>query len=388
MIRPCPICDWTEKTRLYEQDFHNKIISLSEKYEVVVCQRCGFAYADNIPSQAEFNDYYAVMSKYEFNDKDGSVSDDYLKYYLRIVDYLKPHLKDKSARILDIGCSTGGLLAAFKSAGYANCFGIDPSPACVAAAEKLYQLKVKASNLADYQAEQPADLVILSATLEHLVDFGEAMRKIRSLLNEQGLLFIEVPDAARFSLYITAPFQQFSTEHINYFSRSSLANLLARFSFGLVNSQPGEVKLNRSIDPDLFVIAKKTNENDSRTIIRDRVSERMLNDYIKQCSRIDRELKALIRARLAGIKKVIVWGVGAHTQRLIGSGLDASQILYFVDSNKRYIGKKLDDLPIKAPGEIKESAVPILISTYAYQNEIADQIQNKLKLNNEIIKIY
>ena len=111
MNRFCPICSCSEKTFLYKQNFNNRVISLMDNYDVVVCKDCGFVYADNIPSQADFNNYYAVMSKYEFDYKDGIVSNDYIEHFKKIVNFLIPYIKDKNARILDIGCSTGALLS-------------------------------------------------------------------------------------------------------------------------------------------------------------------------------------------------------------------------------------------------------------------------------------
>ena len=118
-----------------------------ENYDVVVCENCGFVYADNIPSQADFDNYYAVMSKYEFNYKDGIVSNDYIDYFTKIVKFLIPHINDINVRILDIGCSTGALLSIFKLKGYSNLLGIDPSPSCVRATKKLYNIKAIANNI-------------------------------------------------------------------------------------------------------------------------------------------------------------------------------------------------------------------------------------------------
>ncbi|GAG55667.1 unnamed protein product [marine sediment metagenome] len=50
--RNCPICSCSEKNLLFEQNFNNKVISLMENYDVVLCKNCGFVYADNIPSAA------------------------------------------------------------------------------------------------------------------------------------------------------------------------------------------------------------------------------------------------------------------------------------------------------------------------------------------------
>ncbi|MDD5010594.1 MAG: class I SAM-dependent methyltransferase [Phycisphaerae bacterium] len=387
MNRSCPICSCSEKTSLYRQNFNNTVIALMESYDVVVCKSCGFVYADNIPSQADFNNYYAVMSKYEFNYKDGIVSNDYIDYYAKIVNFLIPHITDVNAKILDIGCSTGSLLSIFKSKGYANLSGIDPSPLCVRTARELYGIEATVNNISNFKADKKFDLIILSAVLEHLVDFGDSMQKIHALLKDQGLLFIQIPDAERFGLYISAPFQQFSTEHINYFSQYSIRNLLEKFSFKTIKIQQGENKLNMITDPDIFVLSRKTAHNDFQ-IVKDDVSELNIKNYITKCSNIDLEIKKIIKENLLKENKIIVWGVGTHTQRLIGSGLDPSKILYFVDSNTRYIGKKLNGIEIKSPADIKEKDIPILISTCSYQQEIACQIKEVLKLNNKIIKLY
>ncbi|MEW6087958.1 MAG: class I SAM-dependent methyltransferase [bacterium] len=387
MKRCCPICSCLEKTILYKQNFNNKAISLIENYDVAVCKDCGFGYADNIPSQADFNNYYAVMSKYEFNYKDGIVSNDYIDHYTKIVNFLIPHIKDKNARILDIGCSTGGLLSIFKLNGYSNLSGIDPSPSCVRSAKELYDIEASVSDISNFNTSGKYDLIILSAVLEHLVDFNDSMQKIRALLKDNGLLFIEVPDAERFYLYISAPFQQFSIEHINYFSQYSLKKFLSNFSFKIIEIKQNESKINLTVEPDIFVLSEKIN-NGKNKAGRDSISEVNIKKYINQSSNIDLEIRGIINEKLLNKSKIIVWGVGTHTQRLIGSGLELSKILFFVDSNVRYIGKKLKGIEIKSPGDIQEENAPILISTFSYQQEIEHQIREVLKLKNEIIKIY
>jgi len=385
MNRLCPICACADKTFIYKQNFNNKVVSLTESYDVVVCGECGFTYADNIPSQPEFDNYYEIMSKYEFNDKDGVASGDYIDHYAKIVDFLTPHI-NKEAGILDIGCSTGGLLSVFKSKGYLNIAGIDPSPSCVKTAIELYGVEATVNNIYNFPSIKKFDLVILSAVLEHLVDFSGSMQKIRLLLKDQGLLFIEVPDAERFAEYIRAPFQQFSIEHINYFSKDSLKNLLSKFNFKVTKTRQDENRLNLAVDPDIFILSQKC-QSGANEQIKDNISELKIRDYVEESSKIDLQIKEIIKNKLPDKNKVIVWGVGTHTQRLIGSGLDLSRILYFVDSNLRYAGKQIDGIAIKSPNDIREDN-PILISTYSYQKEIVCQIKDRLKLKNEVITIY
>jgi len=355
-------------------------------YDVVLCANCGFVYSDNIPSQKEFNGYYAAMSKYEFNYDDGIVSENYTEHFEKIVKFVSPYMSDKNAKILDIGCSTGGLLALFKEHGYSNLLGLDPSSTCAASVKRLYGVDAVAGNISDFYSKETFDLVILSAVLEHLVDFMPAMNKIRALLKDNGLLFIEIPDAERFDSYIFTPFQQFSIEHINYFSQYSIVNLLSSAFFNIVKVLKDENRVNQTVDPDLFILSSKSIEQDF-AIVRDEACGPCLRNYIDKCRKMDLEIKEKLKEKLKGKEKIIVWGVGTHTQRLIGSGLDLSRILYFVDSNSRYSGKKINNVEIRLPKDIKDD-IPILISTYSYQDEVARQIKEKLKLPNEIITLY
>lgn len=384
--RACPVCFCSKKLSFFTQKFSSKDIFLMDGYDVVQCQKCGFTFADGIPSQADFDKYYAAMSKYEFNYQGGLVSDEYASYFTKIFSFLSPYLPDKNTKVLDVGCSTGGLLSVFKSNGYSRLLGIDPSLECSRAAKELYGIEVSVSTIYDFSSTEKFDLIILSAVLEHLADFDYSMRKIWSLLNENGLLFVAVPDVERFSLYVSAPFQQFSTEHINYFSRRSIKNLLSRFSFEEIAVRQDEHKLNDTADPEILSLSKKIPDGAPK-IVKDEISEPQLRDYIAKCSAVDSVLKQVIQIKLKDKDRIIIWGVGTHTQRLLGNGLDVSKILFFVDSNKRYAGKRIGGLEVKSPEAIKEGA-PILISSHSYQEEITRQIRDVLKLNNEIITLY
>jgi len=387
--RLCPICSYNKKNLIFEQKFcENKEIALLNRYDVVVCKNCGFVYADKIPSQDDFNIYYKKISKYEFSYRKGIVPNNYINHFTKIVNFLIPYISDKNIKILDIGCSTGALLSVFKSYGYFNLLGLDPSPICSKIAKKLYNIKVISNNISNFRTREKFDLIILSAVLEHLVDIKSSVRKIRRLLKEGGFLFIEVPDIERFDLYISAPFQQFSLEHINYFSRYSIKNLLSKFSFKIIKIEQKENKINKNVEPDLFVLAKKKNKFE-HNLIKDKISEIKIKKYIPKCLKIEIETQKKIHKKLFNKEKIIVWGAGTFTQRLVAcGGLEPAKVLFFVDSNKRYINKKLSGIEIKSPSDIKNEKIPILISTPSYQEEIVYQIRKLLKLNNEIIKIF
>src|SRR6185437_10348693 len=71
--RTCPICGSSSKHVLFQQRFAT--VLLVEGYSVVVCQECGFAFADEIPEQHEFDAYYRDLSKFEHEHRDGKESE-------------------------------------------------------------------------------------------------------------------------------------------------------------------------------------------------------------------------------------------------------------------------------------------------------------------------
>jgi len=225
--------------------------------------------------------------------------------------------------------------------------------------------------------------------LEHLVDLNRSMQKVASMLKPDGLLFIEIPDAERFYTHIFTPFQQFSIEHIIYFTQHSIAYLLSKCSFEIIEMRKDENKGNQTIDPNLLIVSKKSKMLEMSDIqtLQNNAGEISIQKYIDQCSKIDLEMKHSLREKLSKQDKVIVWGVGTNTQRLLNDGLELSKVLYFVDSNINYAGKKLHGIEIKLPIEIRESN-PILILTYSYQEEVILQIRKMLKLGNIILTIY
>ena len=261
MKRSCEVCHG-EKTRLLFQQHFSTMSgnSLLDGYDVVVCQDCGFCFADNIPAQATFDAYYREMSKYEYQDKMGQVSEYDLAKFRSIASILQPYLSHARSRILEIGCATGALLSLLKQAGYTNLMGVDPSPACKEAAQRLYGIPVLTNTLSDLPIEDRSiEVLILVGVLEHVRDLNAALAKCRDILVSNGLLFISVPDASRYATGEDAPFQEFSLEHINYFGPASLTNLMRLNGFEWVASHQNLVETSyRTTTPVLHSIYRKS----------------------------------------------------------------------------------------------------------------------------------
>lgn len=169
----------------------------------IQCQACGswcqspLVTAQSTTAWYDSNEYRGGVEKL------GSVYVDYLKdepcrlregrvrYERDFVNYL-PKTK---AKILEIGCATGGLLAAIREFGH-EVSGLDLSPRFADEAKQLYGLDVQVGDLAKVDfPPQNFDMIILLGTISNLRDIPSALSKIRSLLKRNGTLVFNFPAA-------------------------------------------------------------------------------------------------------------------------------------------------------------------------------------------------
>lgn len=360
-------------------------------YDVVVCADCGCGYADGIPGQDAFDAYYRAMSKYEYHQRDGAESEFDARRLATIAAIIAPLVLRREARILDVGCATGRLLATLRGLGFPNVEGADPSPACAATAKRLYGIDVHTRTLAELGvAPDRYDVVILVGVLEHLRDLGAAFAHLRAILNADGLLYVEVPDATAFADWSNAPYQDFSTEHINFFAPISLDNLMVVHGFTRVHAEQNHREQSwKTVMSNVSAAYRKVATVPAAPLQFDAATGPGLERYIAACRVDDERLHARIKAIADAGRAILVWGVGTHTTRLMAtSALASANIVAFIESNARYHGKTLGGRPILAPDALRGRPEPVLVSSRVFQQEIATQIRDDLGCANELILLY
>jgi len=388
--RPCPVCGSEEKQTIYSQRFTGLSgVSLIGGFDVVVCGGCGLGYADGLPPQEAFDSYYRDLSKYENQHRSGTLSDYDHHRFPETVELIAKALPDRNLRILEVGCSTGGLLEALQSAGYMQLVGLDPSPVCTRLARARCGVKTLTASLSDLGAQAGRfGLIILGSVVEHLRDLHAALDILKANLEPGGHLYVEVPDATRFKNHIQAPFQEFSLEHITYFSTLSLENVFGLHGFESVFTR----QTTPEPTPGIFAAEIKAlfrHTGARRSVLFDSTTEPALRGYVTGSQTLEQGLEAPLEKLAESRRAILVWGVGTHTQHLISSSrLAEANILAFIDSNPNYRGHVLHGVPVIGPEDVTGRTEPILISSQQFQEEIADQIRNRLGLANEIIRLY
>jgi len=145
-----------------------------------------------------FASYNATHASYL--DADDLAKRDWFVAYARVnyLTHLK-HLNPGSARILEIACNKGYLLAALQSLGFKDLHGVDLSPVDVKKAQALLpDASIACIDASTYLDKNLGgfDVIVLKALLEHVRkdQVIPLLEKVRAGLAPGGLALIEVPN--------------------------------------------------------------------------------------------------------------------------------------------------------------------------------------------------
>jgi SAM-dependent methyltransferase len=364
---------------------------LPPAYDVLICRRCGFTYADPPATQQDYDCLYRDWSKYDdatVATGGGYSSYDSARLAVTASDIARA-VTSKSATILDAGCATGGLLTALRAEGFTAVAGLDPSPRCADACQRR-GFRAYVGSVTSAPPDMPkSDCIVLSHVLEHVYDIPAFFAAVQRLLVPGGHLYLETPDASCYADQLSAPFQEFNTEHINHFSARALKNTARRFGFSSVLVE--QKLLQTSPDTcypavfgvfrDLGIAARYSD------VIADPDLPHKIAAYIRSSATMMDEISRHLTNQLQGHKKVNLWGAGQLAMKLLALPcLEKAEIRAIVDNNPVLRGKTLRGAPIVAPSAIAGTSEPVVITTLLHAKEITAQIR-QLGLSNPVFPL-
>ena len=377
--RCCPVCVGEETKKVFHRDFGGmeSIVPFSG-YDVVQCTRCGAFYADNIGETMPLMHYYEMMSKYE--TEAFSVSREALAEYEFAIGFLRGHLAPEQS-IIDIGCGNGAMLHMLQEQGFRHLTGLEPSEKNCRGITERWGIRAVAGALGEDMpllAGETFDVVLMEGVLEHLIDVQGNVRDALAYLKKDGALYLNVPDLAAFPACHDL-YQQFSVEHVNFFSLPSMQNLMGAFGMTCVAYDRNGY--------GVFTLWRHASEGvTARTF--DQAGTADMRTYLAGAE----QLAAQMKDRLTPYRgcEVYVWAAGTHTAMLYQLGLlDGIHVRAIIDSNANYQGKEIYGVPVIAPQELAaREPLPIIISSQLAQDAIHTQIKEKMGLPNEVVRLY
>lgn len=189
----CPICD-SEKKSVFLTCIDNTVSK--KPFDLQECGTCGFVFTSPRPQNSDLGKFYESDEYISHsNTKKGIVSRLYqsvrnrtLRQKLDLIN-----TRQKKGSLLDIGCGTGEFANVMKQDGWAV-RGIEPGDGAREMAKKNYGLDVQPEEAIANIAPASMDVITMWHVLEHVPDLQGRVQELKSILKQDGLLIVAVPN--------------------------------------------------------------------------------------------------------------------------------------------------------------------------------------------------
>lgn len=228
----CGICESENFKLLAQKDRYGLPLSF------VICRRCGLIQSKK-KFQSEsykvfYNEFYTGIYKSENRQDLAKEFASRLEVGKRICKLVRrKKVLDSSSKILEVGCGTGGALAAFASQGY-TVLGLDIGHTAISFGSGM-GINLKVGGIETLNDDDLYDVIILVRSLEHIPNIRPFVKKIGEHLTPDGIVYISVPSLDSLlkscSLQKMNFFAQLHFAHVYFFSVGSLKRLMSTCNF-------------------------------------------------------------------------------------------------------------------------------------------------------------
>jgi len=338
-LRACPICQG-QLVQLDITETYDLRPALPYRLAVdfAICGDCSFVCQLRVLPLEVIKQYYGNSPKLRC----GTASESDSSLYAEQAAFMAQAGDLTSKRVLDVGADMGKLLDRLATEFGCRTFYQEEN----SAARAWLQSQGRHREAADLSSEETFDWIVLSQVLEHIADPVPWLIELRSHFSAGGHIFIEVPNH---SFWDDADCQ-FSFEHVNYFSTTSLMAALDRAGFVPVlvavtrheRYFSGQVRIIRvCATPRLPALIA-----DPRAAVRAHHADSGVNRF--------NAIDALSRDLLVdGKPGLAIYGAAELAHQLFAhTAINEGRIAAIFDSDPHKVGRDFGGLPVRPPSDI------------------------------------
>lgn len=230
MANTCKVCSSNHYKKIGE------IKNIWKEYkDIYQCDECSLYFIDS-PTDEEINSLYKNEYHNNIKNKLFETAKSKMRYArsLSQFNYIKQTIDLKNKDICEIGAFDGLLLSLFKKNNN-NVFGYELNDDARVYAKKKYDIDLKENFL---ESKSKYDIIILSHVIEHFREPKEILIKIKSMLKENGFIYIEVPNSpmpneCSYNMLM----RYLNTEHIVNFNMDNLIKFAGSADLKIVRSE-------------------------------------------------------------------------------------------------------------------------------------------------------
>lgn len=230
MANTCKVCSSNHYKKIGE------IKNIWKEYkDVYQCDECSLYFMDS-PTDEEINSLYKNEYHNNIKNKLFEIAKSKMRYArsLSQFNFIKQTIDLKNKDICEIGAFDGLLLSLFKKNNN-NVFGYELNDDARVYAKKKYDIDLKENFL---ESKSKYDIIILSHVIEHFREPKEILIKIKSMLKENGFIYIEVPNSPMTNeCSYNMLMRYLNTEHIVNFNMDNLIKFVESADLKIVRSE-------------------------------------------------------------------------------------------------------------------------------------------------------
>ena len=230
---PCCVCGGRNFELLSQKDRYGLYMA------VVICKNCGLIQTNPRMMQEAYEQFYDIEYRKLYVGKEIPTEEFFKGQYQRgkrIYGYLKESLGIDltNLKVLEVGAGAGGILYYFGEKGN-EIYGCDLDSEYIAFGRDNYNLHLHVGTIDDIHINWIPDIVIYSHVLEHISNLVEELIKLKSIVDENLYIYIELPGVKYLTHSYDMDFlKQLQNAHVYYFTLTTLKNVLRRAGYGFV----------------------------------------------------------------------------------------------------------------------------------------------------------
>ena len=207
------------------------------------CRRCGLVFLNPVMTADAYGTFYSktyrpLVSAYHGRLIDArTIQDEQRQYAAERGDFLAPFVEGRRGkRMLDIGGSTGVVAHALARRFGFEATVLDPAPLETAEAQALGLETIEGFVEAHDFGRRRFDVVALFQTIDHLLDVSGTLRRVRKLIADDGLLFVDIVDFRAAYLRNWSIEEAVKIDHPYYLMEFTAETLLVRAGFDVLRT--------------------------------------------------------------------------------------------------------------------------------------------------------
>ena len=211
--------------------------------EAVCCSRCGLIFINPVMTADAYGRFYEgiyrpLVSAYHGRVIDArTIQQEQKEYAVERASLLAPVIAGRGyTTLLDIGGSTGVVAHAFAQRFNVRATVIDPAPLETAQAQALGLETIEGLVEKVDLGDRRFDIVALCQTVDHLLDVAGTLRRIRQLLTDQGVLFVDIVDVRAAYLRNWSLEEAVKIDHPYYLTEATATAYLRRAGFEVIRA--------------------------------------------------------------------------------------------------------------------------------------------------------